>query len=391
MKSCTENGVLVIFLEGRIDSSNARSAEEEIGRLIGGPDGRDFLFDAEKLTYISSAGLRILLGVYQRQKRGFVVRNVSPEVYEVMDMTGFNTFLTVKKKPRAVSVEGCPMIGRGAIGTVYRLDEDTIVKVYAPEIGLPVIEKEQSRSRQAFLKGIPTAIPFDIVRVGDGYGSVFEMIKAKSCNDILVEQPERLEEMTDLYAAFLRHVHSVPADPGELPDAREEYASHLDTLRGFVPDKTLGRVRDLIREMPEDMHIIHGDIHLKNVLFSGGDMILIDMETLSHGNPVFEMAGLYMTYVIFNEDEPDNTTRFLGLSGETCGRLFYGMLRKYLNARDEEEYHEKLDRITLLGYVRFLYVLSLIGGGKPECREKRIQHSRERLTELCARVKSLAI
>lgn len=390
MNSYEENGRLVICLDGRVDSNNAPETEEEINRLLEGNPGKEFLFDAEGLSYISSAGLRVLLAVRKKTGSGFTVRNVSPEVYDVMEVTGFSTFLKVKKKPRAISVEGCPLIGKGAVGEVYRLDADTIVKVYSID-NLPMIENEVARSRQAFLKGIPTAIPFDIVKVGDRYGSVFEMIKARNCNSLLAEEPERLEEITEMYASFLKQVHAAVAEPGELPDAREEYIRYLDTVADVLPGEVCERIRTLIRQMPEDLHIIHGDIQLKNVMLSNDrEMILIDMETLSCGNPVFDLAGMYMCYIAFVEDEPDNSEKFLGYSGEIGAKLFEGTLRKYLGAADEGAYRKALDKITLLGYVRFLYVLSLIGGN-PECYDLRIAHSREHLAELSARVTELAI
>ena len=140
-------------------------------------------------------------------------------MYDILEVTGFSTFLNVSRKPRTISVKGCPLIGKGAIGEVYRLDADTIVKVYNIRDSLPMIENEVKRSRQAFLKGIPTAIPFDIVKAGDRYGSVFEMIKARNCNDLLAEEPEHLEALTEMYAGFLRKLHGAEAEPGELPDA----------------------------------------------------------------------------------------------------------------------------------------------------------------------------
>ena len=390
MKSYEEDGRLVICLEGRIDSANAKNMEEEIFRLLAENRGKAFLFDAENLAYISSAGLRVLLVVHKKTGERFTVRNVSPEVYDVMEVTGFSTFLNVKRKPRTISVEGCPEIGKGAIGVVYRLDEDTIVKVYNND-DLPTIENEQKRSRQAFLNGIPTAIPFDIVKVGDRYGAVFEMIKAKNCNEVLAGDTGCLEEMTERYAAFLKHVHAAQAEPGELPDAREEYLRYLDTAAKDLPADVSGRIRALIGEMPEDQHIVHGDIQLKNVMLSDGEMILIDMETLSCGNPVFEFAGLYVCYIAFNEDEPDNSMKFLGCTAELCRDLFEGTLRRYLGAEDEAAYRAALDKIILLAYVRFLAVLDSIGGGDPKYYDLRIAHAREHLEELSARVKELAL
>ena len=68
MKSYEENGLLVICLEGRIDSSNAQETQEEINRILTENPGKDLLFDAENLSYISSAGLRILLSVHKTSK-----------------------------------------------------------------------------------------------------------------------------------------------------------------------------------------------------------------------------------------------------------------------------------------------------------------------------------
>ena len=391
MTTYEEKDRLVICLEGRIDSSNSQETETEIKRILAENAGKDFSFDAESLEHISSAGLRVLLEIHRKSGSGVTIRNVSMEIYEILDVTGFTTFMNVKRKPRAVSVEGCPVIGKGAVGEVYRLDADTIVKVYENEDYLPMIENEQVRSRQAFLKGIPTAIPFDIVKVGDRYGSVFEMIKAKNCNDLLAEDNGRLEEMIGMYADFLRQVHGAAAEPGELPDAREIYLGYLDKAAEVIPEEVCSRIRTLIREMPEDKHVIHGDIQLKNVMYSNGEMILIDMETLSCGNRVFDLAGMYMAYVAFCEDEPENSQNFLGLPLEVSIRLCYGTLRRYLDPADEEAWQTALDKIVLLAYVRFLFVLSLLGGGNPDCYEQRIKHSREHLEELASRVKELAV
>ena len=72
MKSSVENNLLIIRLEGRIDSSNAQETQEEINRILKENPGMDFLFDAENLSYISSAGLRILLSVHKTVKPGYL-------------------------------------------------------------------------------------------------------------------------------------------------------------------------------------------------------------------------------------------------------------------------------------------------------------------------------
>ena len=185
-----EGNQLVISLSGRIDSSNAAEVSGQILSVIQAHPDLSWILDADRLDYVSSAGLRIFLSLSKKSPSRVILRNVSSLIYETLSITGFTEILDVKKQLRSISVDGCPEIGRGAIGTVYRLDADTIVKVYQIPDCLPMIENEQKRAKQAFIRGIPTAISYDIVRVGDKYGSVFEMVKAENCNDRLIKDPD---------------------------------------------------------------------------------------------------------------------------------------------------------------------------------------------------------
>lgn len=137
------------------------------------------MFDLENLEYISSAGLRVLLRVRKAEPTLRLV-NVSPDVYEILDMTGFAEIIPTEKAYRRLSVDGCEVIGRGANGEVYRLDNDTIIKVYLNPDSLPDIQRERELARKAFVLDIPTAIPYDVVKVGSSYGSVFELLNAQS-------------------------------------------------------------------------------------------------------------------------------------------------------------------------------------------------------------------
>ena len=119
--------------------------------------------DSENLEYISSAGLRVILRL-KKAEPSLKVINVSADVYEIFDITGFTEIITIEKAYRKLSVEGCEAIGKGANGTVYRLDPDTIIKVYHNADALADIHRERELARRAFVLGIPTAIPYDVVK-----------------------------------------------------------------------------------------------------------------------------------------------------------------------------------------------------------------------------------
>ena len=81
------DGELIVSLDGRLDTTTAPELESF---LVGNYEGVTSLtFDCEKLAYISSAGLRVLLTAHKRMKGAMKLINVSELVMEVLEMTGF--------------------------------------------------------------------------------------------------------------------------------------------------------------------------------------------------------------------------------------------------------------------------------------------------------------
>ncbi len=251
---------------------------------------------------------------------------------------------------REINIEGCQVIGTGAFGKVYRIDADTVVKVYDNPSNLPLIETEQERSRRAFIKGIPTAIPFGIAKVGDTYGSIFELIDARNCSDFLISHPEKFDSIVSEYADFIMRFNAVQSEPGEFPDAREVYVNYLEDIRDKLPEKIYTSLLDLVRSIPESRGLVHGDIQVKNIMLSNKEMFLIDMNTISAGSNLFEFAGLYRTYIAFNDFDPGNSDRFLGISENIARKIYYRtseLCGVEANSRD----------IQLLGLLSFLHVV----------------------------------
>lgn len=92
----TEGKTLNIALEGRLDTTTAPQLEAELKQSIA--DNTELIFDFEKLEYLSSAGLRVLLAAQKvRNKQGrMVIRNVNDVITEVFEVTGFADILTVE-------------------------------------------------------------------------------------------------------------------------------------------------------------------------------------------------------------------------------------------------------------------------------------------------------
>lgn len=393
------DSVLIIPLAGKIDSVNAADVGRDIARRRAEQEHQALIFDARKLTFISSAGLRVIMQVIKEEKvqkhERVSMIEVSSEVYNILEMTGFTEFMGVQKAYREISLEGSELIAEGFFGKVYRLDEETIVKVYGEgEASIPLIQREKSRAKKAFVKGIPTAIAYDIVRVGNQYGSVFELLQARSFNDWVQEYEQdkaQLDDLMQLYVDCLKQVHDTEMEGGELPMARDNMLDTLPALQACLPAEILGRLRELLTALPDDLHVIHGDFQMKNVLLCDGEPMLIDMETMCTGQPIFDLQGLYVTYKSFTEDEPGNAMAFLGIHTETTDYIWQRIMELYFGTQDKAVLRALEDKIRVAASIRFLNLLTTTALKEHPLTELRVKHTREHLQELLTRVDSLEL
>lgn len=90
-----EGTKLTVALEGRLDTNTAPELEKALSEDIA--KAEEMILDLEKLEYISSAGLRVLLSTHKKMGDGkLIIRNVNELVMEVFEVTGFVDVLTIE-------------------------------------------------------------------------------------------------------------------------------------------------------------------------------------------------------------------------------------------------------------------------------------------------------
>ena len=87
-----EDDILYISVEGRLDTNTCQELERAVEHL---DEIKKIIFDFERLDYISSAGLRVLLAC-QKSKGNVIIKNVNNDIKEVLDITGFSDILTIE-------------------------------------------------------------------------------------------------------------------------------------------------------------------------------------------------------------------------------------------------------------------------------------------------------
>ena len=348
-----DKDILYIAAEGRIDASNAAEAEEKIFNIKNNNPGKHIVVDADQLEYISSAGLRVILRLRKEEPKLAII-NVASDVYEVFDMTGFTDMVTIEKAYKRMCVDGCEFIAKGANGAVYRYDAETIVKTYFAKDALPEIKQERENARRAFVLGINTAIPYGIVRVGDGYGTVTELLNATSVTKLIRNSPDDMSEAAKYYIDMLKSIHAIQVEDGEVPDMKETALAWADFVAEHIPEAQGKKLRALIEAVPKRNTLMHGDYHTNNIMVQNGEPLLIDMDTLCMGHPVFELGSMFNAFVGYSELNHQNMMYFFGYSFETAGRFWNLALRMYLGTEDEAVCQSVAEKAMIIGYTRML-------------------------------------
>ena len=388
IKSELNNEILTVGLQGHIDSNNAADVEAEITEARGSGDIKNVVIDMQDLQYISSAGLRILLRLKKIYPELRVV-NVNSEVYEILNITGFSEMMNVQKAYRELTVEGCEVIGQGANGKVYRIDPDTIVKVYYKPDALPDIERERELARTALILGIPTAIPYDIVKVGEGYGSVFELLNAKSFAKLIQDDPEKTDEVIAMSVDLLKKIHGTLVNPDKMPDMKKVAQNWAAFLKDYLPEENFNKLVSLVDGVPEDLHMLHGDYHLKNIMLQDEEVLLIDMDTLCTGHPVFEFASIFNAYQGYSELDHDNMLQFLGIPYETGSHIWEKTLELYFDGRSKEEIAEIADKAKIIGYTRNMRRLIRRDALENEKGRAEVENCKKHILELTEKLDTL--
>ena len=330
-------------IKGKIDSNNAAEFEKELMAA------KPAEIDASQLEYISSAGLRVLLKLTKAVGE-VTVNNVSSEVYEIFDVTGFTEILNVKKAFREIDLTDKEIIGRGGNGTVYRLDAETIVKMYRPEVSLEKIEKEQKYAKTAFVSGIPSVIAFDIVRSGDSYGIVFEAVNSDTLGHAISAEPERFDEYIRKYVEFAKTIHSTRIIGNDIVTLKSLLRSRVssDEMLKYCEQSDVDVLLGIIDAMADSETLVHNDLHPGNIMIQNGELMLIDMGEAAKGVPIYDVSAIFRDLISGPKADPEVTEMSVGMKPELAMKVGNQFLMQYSGVQNEQQFGEYMKMLGLV-------------------------------------------
>lgn len=371
-----------LILSGRIDATNSENFGKNLNEFAEKQKEKgstSIVIDTDELKYISSAGLRILLRFIQKFGFKVTLDNVSRDVRDILEMTGLDTYLEVHQKLREVSVEGCEQIGIGASGTVYRLDADTIIKVFNENTRNEEIEQERKLAHESFIAGIPTAIAYDVVKVGNCKGTVFEMLDSKTLSEEMTANPDKFDDFAKMFTDLLKQVHSTRVDTSVFPSIKELYGSYFEGVKDWFNSDEMDKLKNILNVLPDSDTLIHGDYHPRNIMRKDDELMLIDMGNVSCGHPIFDFIAMSVSMPVLARASEELGEQFIQIPGGRIVPFWKKVLSLYFKVDDEKKIDELDHLFCTIGRLKRAVVPVVAAGAGDELIKSCVEDARTTL------------
>ena len=245
----------------------------------------------------------------------------------------------------------------------YRLDGDTIIKVFREGTTMDEVQKEIKLSKEAFVLGMPTPISFDVVKVPsltvDGvecYGLVYELLNAQTLSTYVKQHPDQLDVCAKNYADLFLQLHSieVPAG-GNVPSALEIERKQVEHIRRYFPEESINMLLNIVDSIPAGNRLLHMDLQTKNAMIQEGELMLIDMGEVGYGHPLLDLAHGYSAMVSFVGDYE----KVIGMPREMGERLWNKAMDYYMEGLPADVAAQRREQIAVASCIRKFSWLSL--------------------------------
>jgi len=359
---------LTVTLTGRLDAETAPILGELVDRQLAGIG--ELVLDFDGLDYVSSAGLRVIQSAHAKMTatRGRMeVTNVSPAIAAIFEVTGFDTIVTYERKLRQMSVAGLEMIAKGANGECYKVDDETVLKLYYEHIDSASAAREKALAKKAFLAGVPTAISYDVVACGNRRGVLYEMLKADTLSKYIQKNVGRLDAVVQMYVDFCRQIHAVPGDPNVFPDAVTLACGYVDACDLFN-DAQRAAVKERLCRGERQHTLIHWDLHPGNIMMQEDRPCLIDMGDMAIGTPYFDLGQIKQ--VLHYYAGMGLCQKIIGLDDAIALRVWAKFVASYFGNPASDDWEAIQENINFFRAVKNVF-LYLSGSGGEAMRSRR--------------------
>ena len=242
---------------------------------------------------------------------------------------------------------GLKLIGVGKNAEVFQIDDERILKLYRESVTGEVSYSQYKTSRYAYKFGINTAKVYDYVKCGNRYGIIFEYVKGQKLAQYMSAPGIDGVDAARKLGAMLRRIHELEIDRDNLLPLKTVYKAKVERFSRFMTEEQTERLVKLIDLLPGKPVVLHGDFHKGNIFVRDKEYVVIDLDNMSYGSPLFDFIKMYCTEKITEKDLPEDLARYYreaGITDETICEYMYHILEGYFKTTDRKLL-EKYDEI----------------------------------------------
>jgi len=189
-------------------------------------------------------------------------------------------------------IKNLKQIGEGKTALIYEYEEDKILKVFKTWVGMDLINNEKNAAEAAFLRGIPTPKVFELKTAGDFTALVYEKITNKTMEQCLIKDILNAKKYARQMAELHLSIHAVsPAH--NIPETDKAYIPFIFSKKSLSAENKQ-KAADILRSLPDDNKLCHGDFHPQNILYHNGKPYIIDWTGAAAGSPMVDVCGTYL-------------------------------------------------------------------------------------------------
>ena len=193
-------------------------------------------------------------------------------------------------------------VGEGGNGKTYvnPAAPGEILKVNNARLStLEAVKHEYDVSKAVEALGLTVPQVFRIVRVGDAYATISQLVKdKKSLSRICHDEPERTEDMARLLCRKGKELFATPCNTDYFPSRKEQVLWAIDHA-SFVSKNNRKLIRSFAETIPDITTCVHGDFQTGNIIQSGDYFFWIDLDRFAYGDPMFDIGHLFQICKVY--------------------------------------------------------------------------------------------
>ena len=348
-----DDGSYVCHLIGHFTGGRIRVFRQGIESFYANRGDVYVVYDCSTLAWIDMEGIGVFKDLRASGKR-FGFKNLNADIKLLFKVEGLEEYLEGNDKLPEIDLSKCEKVNEGANGIIYRVSDDIVAKTFKEEPDYYDIVKQRIALKNAFVCGVPAPLSFGYAVYNDRIVMLMELINSKSLLQI-IRSGQDYDDYIIRYAQLIKMPHEIQDEQTLKKFMRDLFGREIlgkaDRCDSVLPEEYRGRARKIIEEVDLPECLVHGDIHPKNIMISGDEMLFIDFDSFSTGKAVYDLGALYRTFFCNENRGVTDFNAFLKISFDECQKIWDIFIGEYYKDEKEEITLRRLAEAKLIGTV----------------------------------------